>query len=73
VQLCELEVVWPLHRWHYLSPALADEGLVMHTEQAATDDPTMASVDVLSGRDLGPVRCSPAPTVHARALVRCSA
>jgi len=52
VQLCELEVVWPLHRWHYLSPALADEGLVMHTEQAATDDPTMASVDVLPGRDL---------------------
>jgi len=24
----------------------------MHTEQAATDDPTMASVDVLPGRDL---------------------
>ena len=28
VQLTELEVVWPLSRWHYFSPALADEELV---------------------------------------------
>ena len=53
VQLGELEVIWPLHRWHYLSPALADEGLVMHTDPDAAEARTTAVGDVaLDGRAL---------------------
>ena len=46
MQLSDLEVVWPLYRSHYLSPALADEGLVMPIDPASADAPTTASVDV---------------------------
>lgn len=46
VHLHDLEVVWPLHRWHYVSPALADEGLVMPMEPESAEGSTTASVDV---------------------------
>jgi hypothetical protein len=49
----DLEVVWPLHRSHYLSPALTTEGLVMHPESESTDDPTPTAVDAATpGREL---------------------
>jgi hypothetical protein len=60
VQLCELEVVWQLHRWHYLSPALADEGLVMHTEPKSADDPRRRpSARRPPAANSRPARCSP--------------
>ena len=50
----DLEVVWPLHRSHYLSPALTDEGLLMQPEPESADDPVPAGVDAATpGRELG--------------------
>ena len=38
MDVAELEVIWPLHRRHYLSPALAGEGLVMATDPDSADE-----------------------------------
>ena len=37
MHLRELEVVWPLHRSHYLSPALAEAGIDMETEPESSE------------------------------------
>jgi hypothetical protein len=48
-----LEVIWPLHRWHYLSPALTDEGLVMHPEPESSEDHAAACLGAADhGREL---------------------
>jgi hypothetical protein len=53
VNACELEVVWPLHRWHYLSPMLADAGIDMNTEpESSTVPPAPARRPVATSRDL---------------------
>ena len=41
MHLSELEVVWPLHRSHYLSPALADAGIDMNTEPESSEAPPL--------------------------------
>ncbi len=49
----ELEVVWPLHRSHYLSPALIDEDLVMHSDLVSAEETSPPSPDALTpGREL---------------------
>ena len=49
----ELEVIWPLHRSHYLSPALADAGIDMHTEPEPSDRPSAPALrPVATSRDL---------------------
>jgi hypothetical protein len=49
----DVEVVWPLHRSHYLSPALADAGIDMETEPESSEDTTSASVAAAThGRQL---------------------
>lgn len=66
MHLSELEVVWPLHRSHYLSPALAEAGIDMNPEPdsleatatpslpaATTTEPLVAAHGKLSrGRNL---------------------
>ena len=45
----DLEVVWPLHRSHYLSPALTDEDFIMRSDPlsapASADDPPPPAPD----------------------------
>ena len=51
----DLEVIWPLHRSHYLSPALAEAGIDMETEPEpeSFDMPAAPVVrPVATGRDL---------------------
>ena len=53
VNTSELEVVWPLHRSHYLSPALADAGIDMETEPESSEGTTSTSVVAATrGREL---------------------
>ena len=47
----ELEVAWPLHRSHYLSPMLTDENILMHPDPAVRGDtPPAACVDAATPR-----------------------
>ena len=49
----ELEVVWPLHRSHYLSPMLTDEDLAMHSDPVSADDTPPPAPDAATpGREL---------------------
>ena len=49
----DLEVVWPLHRSHYLSPALTDEDFVMHSDPVSAEDTLPPSPDAMTpGREL---------------------
>jgi hypothetical protein len=54
----DLEVVWPLHRSHYLSPALTDEDFVMRSDPmhsdpvSAEDTPPPAPDAMTPGREL---------------------
>ena len=49
----ELEVVWPLHRSHYLSPMLTDEDLAMHSDPVSVDDTPPPAPDAITpGREL---------------------
>jgi hypothetical protein len=48
----DLEVVWPLHRSHYLSSALTADGMVMPMEPASVEGPTRASVVATPDREL---------------------
>lgn len=58
VRLDDLEVVWPLHRSHYLSPALTDEDFIMrsdplHSDPVSVDETPPPPPDALTpGREL---------------------
>ena len=63
--LSELEVVWPLHRSHYLSPALADAGVDMNTATESSDD-TSEPVDAADvGMSLGGATMAPSSVAAA--------
>jgi len=48
----DLEVVWPLHKSHYLSPALADAGIDMDTESESLEETPAESQTVPSGESV---------------------
>jgi hypothetical protein len=79
----EFEVVWPLHRSHYLSPALTDEGTIMPPDPESSEEIPAAFADatdhgralavraLLAGADCLQQRVSDLLGVSRRTIGRC--